>query len=83
MNPMPVDLQSVFGRNLRTRRKVLHLSQEEVGERAGMNKNYVSRVEEGQLNITLGTMKRLATALDLDVLTLLGGRPINPDECDE
>lgn len=77
---IPDDLRTLFGRNLRAARCEQQLTQDQLGERAGMGKRYVSRVEDGQINITLDTMRRLASAIGIDVLTLLGGRAISPGD---
>jgi len=46
------------------------LSQEQLAERAGLDRTYVSGVERGRRNPTLDVLQRLANALgsDLDVL---------------
>jgi transcriptional regulator with XRE-family HTH domain len=49
---------------------LLRLSQEQLAERAGLDRTYVSGVERGRRNPTLDVLQRLANALgsDLDVL---------------
>ena len=61
------DLQAVFGRNLRLARLKRGLTLVELAEMAGMAFRYVSDVENGQKNLTLATMKRLARVIDHDV----------------
>lgn len=80
--PIPDDIQAVFGRNLRAARAAQGLKQAELGEKAGLNQHYISRIEDGQVNLTLDTVKRLAAALGQDALVLLGGTPLDRHEPD-
>ena len=77
--PVPEDIQVVFGRNLRAARSAQGLTQQELGDRAGFKNQYVSRVEDGQINLTINTMKRLAEALGQDMRALLGTPAPNPN----
>lgn len=80
--PIPDDLRILFGRNVRAARIALRLRQQEFADKAGFNQQYISRVEDGQLNLTLDTMKRLATALDQDVSSLLRAPDSGPGDSD-
>lgn len=60
-----------LAKNLRTIRTGRGLSQERLGELAGMHRTYVSQVERMQSNVTLDNLDRLAHVLDVDVLELL------------
>ncbi len=71
VGPIPDDLQTLFGRNLRAARIAHNLTHQELADKAGFKRQYVSRVEAGQLNLTLGTMTRLAAVLGQDVSVLL------------
>jgi transcriptional regulator with XRE-family HTH domain len=46
-------------------------SQEELGARAGLHRNYIGSVERNEKNISIDTIERLANALGVDVLDLL------------
>jgi DNA-binding XRE family transcriptional regulator len=46
---------AAFGRAVREAREQLGLSQEELGDRANVHRNYVGGVERGELNPTLAT----------------------------
>ena len=50
------------------------MSQAELGEECGLLQEYVSAVESGRLNLTIGTMVRIALALEAEVLRLLRRR---------
>jgi transcriptional regulator with XRE-family HTH domain len=60
-----------FARNLRTRRGEAGLSQEELGDRAGLHRTYIGSVERGERNISVDNMEQLARALGLDIIDLL------------
>jgi transcriptional regulator with XRE-family HTH domain len=65
-----MDLARHFGAAIRRHRELIRLSQEELAERAGLDRTYVSGVERGRRNPTLEVLQRLADALgaDLDVI---------------
>lgn len=71
----PVNSQSTarsrFAVNLRSARLVRGFSQEELGARAGLHRNYIGSVERNEKNISIDTIERLANALGVDVLDLL------------
>lgn len=50
---------------------MLGLSQEELADRAGLHRTYVGAVERAERNITIGSLVRLAKALNCDVVQLL------------
>lgn len=65
-----MDLASRFGDAIRSHRELIRLSQEELADRAGLDRTYISGVERGTRNPTLKVMQRLSDALgaDLDVV---------------
>lgn len=62
-------LQS-FGLNVRKRRESLPLSQEDLAEKAELDRTYISGIERGVRNPTLLTAQKLAKALDCTVRDL-------------
>lgn len=65
------------------------ISQEELAERAGLHRTYVSDIERGARNVSLESIEKLASALEISVSTLFlqhSGSPdsteasISPDE---
>jgi len=64
---------AALGERVRERRLVLGLSQETVGELAGMHWTFVGQVERGRRNVTLHNLVRLADALDVDPGVLVSG----------
>jgi transcriptional regulator with XRE-family HTH domain len=69
------DLRVRVGRRLRRLRHQRNLSQERLAERAGLSYKFVGEIERGVGNPTILTLARLATALDVDVVELLGPPP--------
>jgi transcriptional regulator with XRE-family HTH domain len=65
-----MNLADYFGAAIRMHRELLQLSQEDLAERAHIDRTYVSGVERGVRNPTLLVMQRLSEALgsDLDVI---------------
>lgn len=69
------------GAAVRARRRSLGLTLEAVGRRTGLSKSFLSQVESGRTNPTLGTLTRLALALGATPAALLGG-PAAPGPAD-
>ena len=65
------ELNEKFGYNVRTLRRALELTQQELADRSDLNRTYLVRVESGDRNVTLNTANRIASALGTDVVTLL------------
>ena len=65
------ELEYILARNIINRRKNLHLTQREVAERMHTKQNVVSRIENGNINVTLKTLKSVAVALQTDVSSLV------------
>ena len=60
-----------FAVKLKIARLAHGLSQEELGARAGLHRNYIGNVERNEKNISIDTMERLAVVLGVDVVDLL------------
>ena len=67
---MPADIQAGFGAAVRARRKSLGISQEGLAERAALHRTYVADVERGARNLSLGSIEKLAKALDVSIESL-------------
>jgi transcriptional regulator with XRE-family HTH domain len=59
-------------------RKAAALTQKELGERAGLSRGYVARVESMGENLSLDQLGRLARALEVEPAELLRGIPADP-----
>lgn len=75
---MDGDLQQRFGRNLRSLREQLGLSQEAFADVIGRHRTFVGGVERGERNLTLQTVERLSALVDADPLDLLGAGVPSP-----
>ena len=75
-----MDIQETLARNTRHYRKRQHISQEELAQRCGLARAQVGLIENGK-NITISTLERLASGLNVSPMRLLisfddDGQPI-------
>jgi transcriptional regulator with XRE-family HTH domain len=69
-----MEIKKRFGLAVRKCRERSDISQEELAMRiGGADQAYVSRVEAGQINVTLETIGQIASALEVDASELLKG----------
>ncbi|HET7486537.1 MAG TPA: helix-turn-helix transcriptional regulator [Acidimicrobiales bacterium] len=72
--PAPADAgRATFGQRVRVLRQDRGLSQEQLAERSGLHRTYVSSLERGQRNVGLDNILRLAAALEVPAAELFGG----------
>jgi CheY-like chemotaxis protein len=64
------ELKTTLGVAIKTERSALGISQEQLAERAGLHRTYVSDVERGIRNPSIATVERLAEALELPISAL-------------
>src|SRR5436190_107868 len=64
------DIKSRFGTAVRTERKRLGISQEELAGRAGLHRTYVADIERGARNLSLANIEKLAKALGTSIPAL-------------
>ncbi|MBN2291988.1 MAG: helix-turn-helix transcriptional regulator [Pirellulales bacterium] len=69
--PKHSEVASRFGDKLRKLRKKKEVSQEELADRAGLHRTYVSSVERGERNVSLETIDKLARALNLSLRDIM------------
>lgn len=62
-----------FGDNVRSRREAQDLSQEQLAERADLDRTYISGVERGVRNLSLNNVVRIAKALKISASDLSKG----------
>jgi transcriptional regulator with XRE-family HTH domain len=65
-------IQERFGFAVRNRREELGLTQEDLADKAGIHRTYVSDIERGSRNVSLVNIERLASALALQLGELFG-----------
>jgi transcriptional regulator with XRE-family HTH domain len=69
-----------IGRRASRRRDALHLDQQEVADKAGMSRAYVSRLENSMVaNPKVSDLAAVAEALGLSLDALVYGRTSDPD----
>ena len=66
-----MNLNEVFSQNMKKLRTECSLSQEELAERSGLHRTYISLVERNQRNITLKNLEKIAKGLELPPYLLL------------
>lgn len=60
-----------FGKKVRQLREDRGISQEHLGELAGVHRTYVGMIERGEKNITLTNIEKFAKALNIPIKNLL------------
>lgn len=74
MSTQAPDILRLFGTNLRRIRKERGFSQRELSARCNVDNADISRMENGEINVTLRTLSQLADALEVAILELLSDR---------
>lgn len=64
-----------IGRRVRALREAHQWSQEQLAERAGLNRSYIGEVERGSVIASVVTIDKIAQALDLSLPELLDMTP--------
>ena len=65
------DITNIFeniGAEIRTRRKRLGMTQLDVAEMTGLQRQTISRVESGSSTVTIASVERIATVVGLDLI---------------
>ena len=66
-----MELKAIFARHLRKRRAELGWSQEEVGERSGLTRNYIGMIERGETSPTLDAVEAISEAFGVKPSVML------------
>lgn len=67
-------LREIVARNLRQLRQAKGMSQEELADRAGINRNYVGLLEREQHAATVDMLEKLADILEVDPIAFFERR---------
>ena len=70
---------SRFGAAVREARATAGLTQEELAERAGLDRSYIGGVERGDRNPTLLVIEKIAQGLEINLAELFSYSSINSD----
>ncbi len=66
-----MNILTVIGNNVRLYRKRLGVSQEELGDSAGLDRTYIGGIERGERNVSALNIAKLAKALKIKPEKLL------------
>lgn len=66
-----MDIEKVFGTNLRKYRTSMGISQETFANKCGMHRTYISAIECYRRSISLENIQRIADALNIEAYKLL------------
>jgi transcriptional regulator with XRE-family HTH domain len=66
-----MDMKQLFGRNVRKFRELKGWSQEELADRSGLHRTYISGIERGVRNPTIEIVGEIASAFNVAPLHLL------------
>lgn len=67
------DVRERFGTAVKFRREELGLTQEDLAEKAGIHRTYLSDIERGTRNLSLINIEKLAAALSMSMAKLFEG----------
>ncbi|MDF2923636.1 MAG: hypothetical protein K0R57_2550 [Paenibacillaceae bacterium] len=70
------EITKLLGERIRKIRKEKDLSQEQLGERAGLSEKYIGQVERGEKNLTIESQYKIAHGLNLTLEELF--RSLDP-----
>ena len=62
-----MDIKVSFGQKVKLFRKVKNLSQEDLAERSGLNRPYISAIEQGKRNVSLEVIEKLSESLSIEI----------------
>lgn len=65
------ELQKIIGKNIQRERMLLGYTQETFAELMGVSWSYVSKIESGRLNLSIGKILDIANYLKIDIKKLL------------
>ncbi len=65
----------ILGSRIRERRKARGWTQEELADRASIDRSYIGGVERGERNLTFSVLCQISAALECDVAALTANLP--------
>jgi transcriptional regulator with XRE-family HTH domain len=74
------NLVKLVGLNIREIRKMHKMTQEELAERSGLQTSFLAGVERGERNITLETLEKIISGLEVNASTLFNLNNVVPDD---
>ena len=61
----------LIGQTIKIYRRNLNLSQEELAFKANLDRTYISKLEQGQMNATIKSLTKIANALEINIFILI------------
>jgi transcriptional regulator with XRE-family HTH domain len=68
---MDEPIAAVFGAVLRERREAAGISQEQLADRAGLHRTYISLIERGRRTASIEVVRKVANALGVTMADLI------------
>ena len=65
--------RKILGENIRTHRRNMKWSQEKLAEKSDLHHNYIGDIERGEENVSVDALKRIASALKVNLSDLVRG----------
>lgn len=65
-----MNLQEVFGKNVKEERLRQGLSQSDLAKYSGLERTHITNIEKGKINITIDTIEKISLALNVDLNNL-------------
>jgi len=66
-------MENNFSKNLKSIREAKKISQQDIADKIGIDRSAISYWESGKADPTMGNVVKVAEALDVDIITLIGG----------
>ena len=63
-----------IGSKIASRRNLLGISQEDLADKADLDRTYISGIERGKRNISVFTLKKIVESLDLKMKDFFNGQ---------
>ena len=71
MKDVAADELAKLGKRIANARRAAKLSQDRLAERAGLDRSFISRLERGKANATYLTLRKIASALSIELAVLV------------
>ena len=68
-----MDIRKRFGKRIKELRKARGLSHEELARLSGLDENYISGIEKGELDITIEMIQILSIAFQINISDIFEG----------
>ena len=74
------EIVRIIGQRIRYYRNKRNYTQEKLSEISGLHATYIGQVERGEKNVTLESLKRITSALDISLSQLFEVLPVDISE---